>query len=252
MKLYKHQEKFVKGYKDKALLVHEGGTGKTICACLWLKDNRDSDALVICPKRIIEKWKDTLKDFETKATVLSKEQFKKYQLKKWSAVVVDEADEFASPLFNSHRSQLSTSLYNLVKAFNMPTLLLTATPIRSTPWNLHSLLCFLKIYIPAEKWKNYFFNLEMRPYLPRPAFFPKKDWRIKIRPILEETADIVLLRDCIDYLPPFTEKTLLGHFKAFQGDMDWEPSRAFVEEHRFEQLDKVKTILKSFGRGSLC
>ncbi len=97
MILKPHQVKYAKDYPDKGLLVHEGGTGKTICACVWLHDGRDKDALVICPKRIVKKWKDTLKDWGTKATVLSKEQFKKEPIHRWSALVVDEADEFASP-----------------------------------------------------------------------------------------------------------------------------------------------------------
>lgn len=135
-----HQVKFAKGYSDKALIAHETGTGKTICACVWLHDGRDNDALVIAPKRAIEKWKVELKKWQTKATVVSKEQFKKIHIKKWSAIVVDECDEFASPLFTKGRSQLSESLYNLIKAYDVPIMLASATPIRSNPWNLHTLL----------------------------------------------------------------------------------------------------------------
>lgn len=247
-----HQEKYAHGYKDKALLVHETGTGKTVCACLWLADSRDRDALVVCPKRVVKKWQDTLKTWNTKATVLSKEQFKKEPVRKWSAVVIDEIDEFASPLFNKNRSQLTTSLYSLVKAYpDVPFLGLTATPIRSTPWNMHSLLCFIGVYIDHRKWRDFYFDLffpgtfgpTTRPWLSRPAYFPKPDWRKKIRGILEKYADIVLLRDCVGEVPSIEEETIDVKAPKFEKNPEWEPSAAFVAEHRHEQTNKPKEIL---------
>lgn len=243
MKPLKHQEKFIKGYKDKAFLVHEGGTGKTICACLWLKDGRDSNALVICPKRIIEKWKTALTDWGTKAKVISKENFKKEPITEWSAIVVDEADEFASPLFTKNRSKLSEALYNQVRTYDAPIALLTATPVRSNPWNLHTLLCYLGKYIDKKKWQEGFFNLERRPYLPRPAWIPKPIWRKGARIVLEKYADIVLLKDCVGDLPPFTETIVKTPILPFIRQSEWESSKAFAEEHKNEQKAKVKTIL---------
>src|SRR3989304_5159848 len=99
MRPFPHQEKFQSNYQGHNLIVHEAGTGKTICGCLWLKDGRDSDALVICPKQIKQKWAKDLIDWGTKATVVSKEEFKKIPHAKWSAIIIDEADCFASPLF---------------------------------------------------------------------------------------------------------------------------------------------------------
>ena len=245
MKLLPHQVKYAKGYKDKAFIVHEGGTGKTICACVWLKDGRDADALVICPKRIIKKWEVSLTDWGTKAKVVSKEQFKKMRDWPWSAIVVDEADEFASPLFTKGRSQLASALYNQVRSNpNVPIMLATATPIRSNPWNLHTLLCYLGIYIDKTKYQGHFFNLERRPFLPRMAWFPKADWRQKARKLLEKYADIVLLKDCIDYVPPVVEKTVLTYPGAYKKPLEVEPTALFVAEHRFEQTAKVKTILE--------
>lgn len=252
MNLLTHQIPFAKGYKDKAFIVHEGGTGKTICACVWLHDGRDKNALVICPKRVVDKWKEALKAWGTKATVVSKEQFKKMAIRPWSALVVDEADEFASPLFTKGRSALSESLYKLIQAYpDMPVALLTATPIRSTPWNLHTLLCFLGKYIDHKKWRDHFFTLERRPFLPRPAYFPVSDWRGKVRATLEKYADIVLLKDCVGELPPVTETTIKLKPRPFKGDTEWEPMAAFVAEHRFEQEEKAKSILeigKEYGK----
>lgn len=244
MKLLAHQIKYAQGYSDKAFIVWEGGVGKTIAACVWLHDNRDRDALVICPKRIVEKWKETLIEWDTKATVVSKEQFKKLPIKKWSAIVVDEADDFASPLFTKGRSQLSESLYSLIKAYDVPVALLTATPIRSTPWNLHTLLCYHGRYIDWKQWRNEFFTLESRPFIKWKAWFPKKDWRTRIRPVLEKYTDIVLLHDCVDYLPPFTETIVKTPSGDFKGSSELHPASRFVEEHIHEQQDKIKHILE--------
>lgn len=250
-----HQEKFVKGYSGPRLLVHEGGSGKTICACLWLRDGRNSDALVVCPKKVVKKWQKALSDWSTRATVLSMEQFKKAPLHHWSAIVVDEADEFASPLYVAKkRSQRSTSLYNLLNTFPdllKNSLLLTATPVRSSAWNLHSLLVYIGIYIDWKVWRDKFFYLQYPDgrrysFLARPAYMPRDNWREMIKDMLPKYADIVLLRDCVGELPPVTEEFIdcpaIPKFKKFP---DYKP---FFDEHRYEQQNKVKEILE-IGKG---
>ncbi len=248
MELYSHQVKYAKGYPDRGFLVHEGGTGKTVCACVWLADGRDSDALVICPKKIVGKWQETIQKWGTKAIVVSKEHFKKMCLskeahKQWSALIIDEADEFASPLFVAkQRSQLSTALYELLKSYpDMPRLLLTATPIRSNPWNLHTLLCFYGHYIDYKKWRDTFFDLKRMPYLPRPAYIPKNNWRKQIRIVLEKYADIILLKDCINELPPITEHKIKIDVPKYLKAIDAKP---FFDEHRWEQQTKTKNIIE--------
>jgi hypothetical protein len=245
MMLYAHQKILKEKNPNKAILCWEGGTGKTVGAAIWLKQGRDKDALVICSKRIIKKWEAELLKWETKALVVSKEQFKKLPKKKYTGLIVDEADEFASPLFTKQRSQLSTSLYTLIQAYpEMPTLLLTATPIRSSPWNLHTLLCFMGIYIDHKRWRNAFFSLERRPYLRFPAWLAKPNWRTEIRKPLEKYADIVLLKDCVDDLPPFVEEVISIKSPPFTS-MELEPMAAFVDEHKHEQKDKVKYIVEA-------
>ncbi len=259
MQLKPHQEKFAHNYNGKNLIVHEGGTGKTICACVWLRDGRDNDALVICPKRVVKKWEETLTSWGTKATVLSKEQFKKTPLRQYSAIVVDEADEFASPLFVAKlRSQLSTSLYNLIRLYKAPILLLTATPIRSTPWNLHTLLCFSGKYIDYRLWQKEFFVLEKRPFIGKKkdkkikssfAYFPKNNWRKRIRVVLEKYADIVLMRNIVD-MPVLTEKIINVETPPFV-PVSWEDTSNFHDEMRWEQQNKlqaIKEIAKEFRK----
>lgn len=222
------------------LVCWEGGTGKSIAGCLWLKD-KDQDALVICPKKIIKKWQNEIERMGAKATVVSKEQFKKLPKKKWSAVICDEADEFASPLFiGKKRSQLSTVLYNLIKAYqDMPIFCATATPVRSNPANLHTLLTFIGKYIDWKKWRDDFYELQFLPYLPRPAYMPKKDWRERMRPILEKHADIVLLKDCVD-LPSVIEEEILVKTPKYKKQPD---DKIFFDEHRWEQQNKAKEVI---------
>lgn len=247
MKLYRHQEAFKKSNPDKALLVWEGGTGKTVGACEWLKQGRDQDALVVCPKRICSKWEAELEKWGAEATVMSKEQFKKLPQREWSAKVIDEADEFASPLFTKGRSQLATALYNQTKAYpDTPTLLLTATPIRSNPYNLHTLLCYMGKYIDWRSWRDHYFNLEQRPYLPHPTWLPKKGWQKGIRQDLEMYGEIVLLKDCIDDLPASTEEVIkIKPTGKFKKDVEWiEPMKIFVEKHKWEHQNAYKKILE--------
>jgi hypothetical protein len=245
LKLKRHQEKYAHGYPDKGFLVHEGGTGKTVCAAVWLKDGRDTDALVVCPKRVVQKWQETLVAWGTKATVLSKEDFKKAPLHDYSARVIDEADEFGAPLFLKGRSQLATKMYQMVRRFpDTPTLLLTATPIRSTPWNLHTLLCYLGIYIEWKQWRDRFFSLESRPFVQWKAWFPKPDWRTEIRLVLEKYADIVLLKDCVDENPPVEEEIVRLKPQKFVMPEGMELTKRFSAEHQFEQTDKAKEILR--------
>lgn len=252
MKLLNHQIKYAQHYKDKELVVWETGTGKTVGACVWQKDGRDVDSLVVSPKRVIKKWGVELTKWGTKATIVSKEQLKKedwIRRKKWSSITVDEADEFASPLFTKGRSKLSEAMYELIQNNQeTPILLLSATPIRSNPWNLHTLLTFKGYYIDWKKWREAFFKLERRPYLPHPAWLPRYDWRQRIRPVLERNSDIVLMKDCVGELPAETTEHIEVTCDPFQFDDEWSPSAAFVAEHRNEQEYKPAKIL-DIGKG---
>lgn len=240
-KLFKHQQNLKDKNPNKDLICWEGGTGKMVGGCVWLKGGRDEDALVICPKKIVKKWQKGLKDWGTKATVLSKEEFKKYPIKKWSGIVVDEADEFASPLFiGKKRSQLSTALYRLIREYpDVPVLLETATPVRSSPWNLHTLLCYIGEYIDWKVWRSEFFELRKERWLPFMAWIPKPDWREKIRPYIEKYADIVLLKDCVDDLPPIIEEEIKVKTPKYEMGIE---DKIFFSEHRWEQQNKAKEI----------
>jgi hypothetical protein len=244
--LYPHQEEFLRSNPDKALLAYEAGCGKSYVAAHWLEKRDATNALVVCPKQIQSDWKK-----RTSATVLTKEQFAKLDTRLFnapSALVVDEADEFASPLFWKGRSQRTKALYEFIRANpTMPVLLLTATPVRSNPANLHTLLCFIGVYYPWAKWRDHFYSLEMRPYLPRPAWMPRRDWRTRIQPFIEKHCKIALLHDIVTDTPEEQHEVLPVPTPAVRS-LDPEPMRRFTEEHRAEQVCKAKEIQR-IGRG---
>ena len=246
MILYPHQKNFLDKNPDKALICFETGTGKTLVAVEWLRP-RQGNALVIVPKRIVNKWQKELGD--VKATIITKEQFKKVDFENPTAIVLDEAQFASSPLFTKQRSQISEKVYNLIKKYpNCPVLLLTATPISSSPANLHSLLCYIGEYTPWIEWRARFYSLERKPYLPRPAWIPKTNWRTEIRKELVKNAHIALMKDCVEYLPQITETIVKTPVLPFTKHAEWEAMKAFVEEHRNEQKEKSKTI-REIGSG---
>lgn len=241
--LYIHQKKFLEENPDKALVCFEAGTGKTKTAIEWLR-SRQENAIVIVPKRIKKKWQQELEDVQ--ANVLTKEEWKKSDIHTASALIIDEIHQHASPLFTKGRSQLATKTYNFIKENpNMPILGLTATPISSNPANLHTLLCYIGIFIPWKDWRTQFYDLQMLPYLSRPAYMPKKNWRILIRPYLLKYTHTALMSDVAD-LPKVTEETISVKYKPFVKGLQDTPMAEFVAEHRNEQLEKP-SIIREIG-----
>ncbi len=252
--LYAHQKRFLERNPRRALLVWETGTGKTYAACEWLKLNAKRDALVVCPKNIVRKWEKDLADRGTFATVITRDEIKKVDISGYNTLVIDEAHDFASALFTKGRSQRATRLYTHIKARpNANVLLLSATPIRSTPWNLHTLMCYLGRYWPIKDFRDTYFQFVDR--YGRMHYEPDKDWRIRIRKPLEAYADIVLMSDCAD-IPhqehivehiPWTKK----HEELLSNEYQ-EPIAAWHERHRAEQSEekwkRVKELIDGYQK----
>lgn len=240
MILRKHQKRILELNPDKALLCWEMRTGKSLPASIWT-NQRGNNGIIVCPKQLKKDWEK----LNPEAYVLSKEEFKK----KWTdivnptSLVIDEAHTFGSALFTKQRSQLSTAMYNFIKQNpQLPVLLLTATPIRNDPSSLHTLLCFIGLYIPWPKWRDRFYSLESRPYMPRMAYFPKQGWQKDIKTILEKYADIVSLKDCVDYLPEVTKEIVKIKSPKFIKDDEYH----WTKEHLNEQTNKADYI-KTLG-----
>lgn len=227
--------------------------GKSHVAKLWMHlGTRRKNPVVICPKQIVSDWKDS------GATVYSFEQFKKaYQertLPEPTAIIVDEADGMASPLFVAKsRSQRTEALYEYV--MDNPQahiLLLSATPVRSTPWNMHTLLVLARLVSP-ETWKSYrekYFALTNMPYLPRPAWIPRQGWQKMMPALIERYTYTALMSDLVD-LPPETHEIIKLKEPDYEENDEWEPAKQFSEDHRLEQRGKdkkIKEITKGFRK----
>jgi len=241
------------------MLVWETGTGKTVAACEWLKSEKrpKGPKLVACPKSIIGKWKDALKEWGVKdATVVSRDDVKKIDLSLYTSQVLDEAQDFASPLFEKKRapSARAAAIYNNIKK-NRDThiLLLTATPVRSTPWNIHTLAAYLRVFWELYDFRNEFFYLtDLYGHL---HYEKRGGWQTKIRPYIESIADIVLLEECTD-VPIETHQVEKIEWtkedeKALK-DQYLEPAAEWHARHRAEngkkKLDKVEEICDGYRK----
>ncbi len=252
--LYEHQKRFIAKNPDRALLVWETGTGKTVAACEWLKLRSNRKGLVVCPKGIVGKWKRDLVTEGAKADVITRDHIKITDISEYGAIVLDEAQDFASPLFEKTRSQRATKVYLHVK--NHPDthmLLLTATPIRSTPLNIHTLACYLSKYWPVKEFKAKFFHLTNK--FGRMHYELDTGWQKRVRPYVEALADIVLMKDCID-VPvqhhqvvkvPWTPRQDALLFKEFTDSAsEWhERHRA---ENGVEKLVALKRLLDGYRK----
>ena len=235
-----HQKRFVDENPPKALLNWETRAGKSLAVVGWL-EQRTGSKVIVCPKQTKKDWEA----FETGAVILSKEEFKKVaHTLSPDCIAVSEAHYFAAPLFTKDRSQMAVALYDLVKRNpNMDVLLETATPVRNNAWSLHSLLCYLGVYYEWRWWRGEFFELKKMPFLRFPAWFPKSDWRERLKPYVEKHTDIVSLKDIVADLPPAENKVIkIKHKKPYQKPED--EIVTWTHEHQWEQEGKVDEILK--------
>jgi len=250
MNLYPHQQKFLDDNPNGAILCWETGTGKSHAARLWVQpEKRGECPVIICPKQIKEDWRGP------NLIVYTFEEFKKAYKQgelpnKPTAIIVDEADMMASPLFEAKkRSQRTEALFDYILSHpEADVLLLTATPVRSTPANLHTLLV-LSRQIPATKdtWLKYrdrFYALTNMPYLPRPAWLPKPGWQKMMPKYIDRYCYTALMQDLVD-LPPETHEIIKLKEPDYEQNEEWEPAAQFAADHRLEQGEKHKAITKA-------
>lgn len=191
--LYAHQQKLLAKNPKKCLIAHGTGTGKTITA-LELARQNGVQALIICPKALKPMWERKKKEYlPTQHKVLTKEEFRKDadKLSHYKAVIVDEAHHFSGP----------STFYKKLKAYikvHKPEYvwLLTATPYRSTPWNIYRLAEFLGVNWNYMAFKHeYFYEVRMGGRLV-PMMRPNKEK--DIANLVHSIGDVVALEDCAD------------------------------------------------------
>lgn len=150
--LYDHQQKLLDLNPSRHLIAWGTGTGKTKTA-IELAYKNGEEALIICPKSLVEQWKSQVPD---NWLVLSKEQFKKLyrQLSNFNCLIVDEAH-----YFGNYKSGLTKALLDYIKLHNPKYhYLLTATPYLSSSWNLYSYGLILGKDWNWYKWHKHYFN----------------------------------------------------------------------------------------------
>ncbi len=199
MELYKHQRDFLSLNKSKSLLCWDTGTGKTLTSLLWAKERGlGSQTLIICPKALKENWgRNARKIFEHGAvpTILTKEEFRKASkdLFPYNTIIVDESHYFAST-----KSQMSKSLSSYIKKNKTQNiLLLTATPYRSSPWDIYTLAKHLGY---DWSWYRFFDKFFEEVYVGRGKKVPKVRDGIEdeLASLVSKIGSIVKIEDCAD------------------------------------------------------
>lgn len=212
--------------------------------------------LVVCPKAIKDKWKRSLIEEGAVATVVTRDEIKKVDLNALGdiALILDEAQDFASPIFDKGRSDRTEAIYKYIRSHpNAGVLLLTATPVRSTPWNIHTLACFLGVYWDVKMFREKFFHLTDK--FGRLHYEKNKDWRIQIRPYIEAIADIVLMNDCFDVPIQHNQiehvKWTANQENALKGQY-LEPAPEWHLRHRLEngkeKFDHLKQVISKYRK----
>jgi len=259
MELYPHQKRFLDDNPDKALVCFGAGTGKTLTAIKWLIERKHLKTIVVCPKTIKARWVEDVK-FSANTDVLTKEEFKKIDLNKYQVMVFDECHAANSPLFTKQRSQISSKVYEWIKSSNTKHFLgLTATPISSQPWNIHTLLTFSGKYIDHKKFRNHFYKLEKRAFMKgRYAWFPKSDWRPMARQLVEKHCYNATMADVVDHTPEQHEEIVyLKPTKSEQEMIDFQPENpdhdsdvgVWYAQHRLEQVKAKIAKIKELSAG---
>lgn len=215
-------------------------------------------ALIVCPKAIVGKWEVDIKEWNVKARVITRDEIKGLndkELDTYQAIVLDEAQDFASPLFDGKRSKRAEVVYNYVKRNKYAhVLLLSATPVRSTPWNIHTLACFLGKYWDVKDFRSKFFYLtDMFGVM---HWEKRKGWQKTIRPFIEEISDIVLMEECIDVPIQHNQVVEIPWTKQQEAElaqqMYEEPSAEWHSRHRMEngkeKMEKLEKITNGYRK----
>lgn len=251
VKLLKHQKEFIKRNPKQSIMAWGTRVGKSYAIAFWLKNYPDTDFILICPKRIKKQWQEILKECEVVNTeVATKEEAKKIDLNKYGGLVCDEAHHISKGLYEKP-SQITRTVYEWKRTHtDSPILLATATPIRSSPANLHTLATFAGIFWEWKTYRAKYYHLARRPYVPRPFWDPVKDWRILIQQAVRNVCDIIALSDITEVpeqrhhivkvkLFEQTEKAI-KNFSDESAVKEWYGRHKLAQ--REEKLEKIKEL----------
>lgn len=230
---------------ERCLVVHDTGTGKTRTACEYIKQNA-ADALVICPKALKENWRRELSKWGAVARVMSKEEFKKESdsLPVYRILIWDEAHHVSNS-----SSAMSKKFLKYIKqgertGITPRILLLTATPMSTTPWQIHQLAKILGHNWDYLKFRGHFFK--ERYMGKRTIWVPKEGMDDEIARGIKLIGDVVHISECAD-IPEQTFETEYFELTKEQiaaKEANYDP----VPIVRFTRHDQIENgVLKSDG-----
>ncbi len=246
--LTQYQKDFLAQKLTRGMLVWSTGTFKTRTSIEWAK-KWGGVTLVVSPKGLTENWRRECEKWgwpgggKTRTHIVSKETFKKMVttggIDRYDNLIIDEADHFFGM-----KSQLSKSLLAYLKKYGPHLLMLTATPLRGTPWNIYRAAQFL-----GRNWNYPMFQAKF--FTPiwmgaRQIWTPKKDDVTKqvMRETIGSIGDVVRLEDHFE-VPEQTYETVYIDEDAVQRRMkaasqDVVAIARFTADHRAESMNVNK------------
>lgn len=193
IKLYKHQQDLLDKNPTRLGIWWHTGTGKSL-ALISLAEKNVSSALLVCPKSIKQKWIDDVAGSDTTFTILTKEEFRRDHKKipKHDAFIIDEVHHFSSPKSQLHKSALAWCKKNTPEHV----WLATATPYRSTPWNVYAMYALLGQPLKWNEFRARFFNEQYMGHKSIPV--PDETKTPELQQLLRDVGSLVTLEECVD------------------------------------------------------
>lgn len=194
LNLYPHQKRIIDIAKDKYLLPHSCGTGKTITSLEIMKKKNVESVLVICPKSIVKNWEEEIKNYQGSFKIITKEYLRTHwqELKKYDGMIWDEI-HFASNLTSGiHKATMS-----YIKKWNIQYVIgATATPFSSTPNNILALSRILGRSWSYMKFRTHFFYpVKMGSRL---IWLAKPNMEKEIARLVNSLGETVKMSDCVE------------------------------------------------------
>lgn len=231
MKLFKHQKTLLCLNPDKHLLAWSTGSGKTLAA-IELVRQKGVSALIVCPKSIVEQWREQVPDGWD---VLSKENFKKEIASEHKAIVLDEVH-----YFSNYKSQMTKALLQYIKIVDPQYIYgLSATPYLSTSWNIYTYGLILGRKWRWIDWNNkFFYKVKMGPRMVpiQKKMVDGTSIEKCVANLINQMGSTVKLEDCFDVPEQIFIKETFDltreQKKAMDNMEDFLPIVRFTKEHQ--------------------
>jgi superfamily II DNA or RNA helicase len=195
MKLFDHQQKLVDQFPKKHVLCWSTGSGKSI-TLISLAQKAKENPLIVVPKGLKKQWQVLIAEHNLKAAVITKEEFRRdwESLDRFNCVILDELHYFLGM-----KSSLSKSLIAYIKKWNVEYLYgATATPFRSSAWDIYRLLeIFGRKINYFSFFQTFFFNIKMG-MRTIPKAKKGDDIDQKLISLIRSVGSTVKLEDCFD------------------------------------------------------